>query len=293
MILVEVAKRIRALRKALGDIGQREFARLVGVRHATLSEWESGKNFPSAAGFLALGNLAKGQDEKLWFWEQAGLSRAALIGLCGKISADQWKQPAEGETVRIPEFRETAHGREEAGPPIPLPARFIPHPGSTICFSVDEQSTGVADSPKGIFILDTFYEGAEDLSALWGRVVILRYAPEFDSSAFPQGIYAGRLILNISSVRVWAERERPRIPAFLETLSSHPESGYTMLFLGHYIDSQGMKGLAPDDAEGMAKRREEIESRARSEFRLAKGTAILGKVQGRLTGHLEKPEAKK
>ncbi len=291
MILAEVAKRIRALRKALGDVGQREFAQLIKVRHATVSEWESAKNFPSAESFLALGNLAEGQEEKLWFWEQAGLSRVTLVGLCGKIAAEQWKQPAEGEIIRIPEFRMTAQGREEAGPPVPLPSRFIPHPERTICMSVDEQSIGIADSPKGIFILDTSYEGAEDLSALWGRVVILRYIRKEESSVFANGIYAGRLVLNPSSVRVWADPNCPRIPAWLETLSSHPESGYTMLFLGHYADPQGMKGIAPGDKDGWQKRREEIEARARSEFRLPAGTLILGKVQGRLSGHLEKERA--
>ncbi len=195
-----------------------------------------------------------------------------------------------GEVYRIPEFRETATGRESAGAPIPLAARFIPRPEKTICVSVDAQSTGMADSPKGIFILDTSFEGAQDISALWDRVVMLRYAGEFADSTFPQGIYSGRLFLNAQDVRVFQNPQFPRISGWLEGLVGR--HGPITMWLGEYTDREGMRGIAPEDEEGRAKRWGEIKARARSEFRMRDGMTVLGKVLGRLTGHLEIEQAK-
>jgi hypothetical protein len=53
-----------------------------------------------------------------------------------------------------------------------------------------------------------------------------------------------------------------------------------------------MRGIKPDDKEGRAIRWEEIQARARSEFRMRDGMTILGKVVGRLTGGLGVAEAK-
>ncbi len=218
-----------------------------------------GSDAPSPAFFIRLGNLAS-FPENFWFWEQAGMDGKKMVNAVKQILKQQREEQAAplvgGEVYRIPEFRETATGRESAGAPIPLAARFIPRPEKTICVSVDAQSTGMADSPKGIFILDTSFEGAQDISALWDRVVMLRYAGEFADSTFPQGIYSGRLFLNAQDVRVFQNPQFPRISGWLEGLVGR--HGPITMWLGEYTDREGMRGIAPEDEEGRAKRWGEI-----------------------------------
>lgn len=285
---IEIAERIKEVRAALGMTGV-QFARHGGFSQSKVSEWEAGKYPPSAEMFVRLGNVAP-LHLRLWFWKQAGLRQDALNGICGQIAAEQGAPPAEGEIVRIPEFRETLQGREEAGPPIPLPARFIPHPERTVCLSVDKRSTAVADSPKGIFIVDTFCEGAEDLSALWSRVVILRYAPEGDDPLLEHGIFSGRLWMKDYAYNP-RQPELAGVTGELVLLTRVEVVG--MLYLGSYAEPEGMRGIGYEDGDGRSSRMAEIHKRALSAFRARKGIRILGKVIGRLTGHLDIEGAEK
>jgi DNA-binding transcriptional regulator YiaG len=54
------AARIAALRRRLG-LSQAEFARELGVRQQTVSEWETGKYEPRGASTRVLGFLAEGR----------------------------------------------------------------------------------------------------------------------------------------------------------------------------------------------------------------------------------------
>jgi hypothetical protein len=205
-------------------------------------------------------------------------------------------RPKEGEMVLIPRFRETEHGREEAGRPVPLAVEFVPNPLATICLAVDEKSDRVIESPRGLLIVDTSYEGAEDLHDLWNGVIVLHYSAEsFLPGAYEEGFYVGRLLLSDTS-RSFLDSKATTITAFLQYISANRLSqtpSINVLPLGNYTDPESMRGLSPDDQEGFFRRWEEIKLRARSKFRLLRGIRILGKVIGRLTGHLEVSAVKK
>ena len=65
------ADRIAALRKDLGLL-QTQFAELLGVTQAAVSQWEIGYKQPSGASYIRMGNLANEAD-CLWFWERGGV----------------------------------------------------------------------------------------------------------------------------------------------------------------------------------------------------------------------------
>ena len=279
----EVSRRVSDLRKARNET-QAQFAETLNVTQPMVSAWESGVDVPSLGAYLRLGNKATYPDN-IWFWRQAGMDEEAVLSASKNLSKERGAPPAPGEIIRIPRFRETRQGRESAGPPIPLPTEFIPNPASTVCLEVDEKSNAIEECPKGLVLLDTSYEGAEDLSPLWDRVVMLRYAEPLTSNHLP-GIYMGRLVLNVMDVRSGAYHEVPHVMGWLEMLSKRYGVGAYNLPVG--ILEIDMGGTPLDDKQGRYRRWEQEIGKARSAFRLGKGIQIIGKVIGRLTGHLGK-----
>jgi hypothetical protein len=244
----------------------------------------AGKRKPTPEGWIMLGKLALeyGLADPFYFWAQAGVDRQALESMANKIIEGRSAPMTEGETVRFPEFRETLQGREEAGPLIALSARFVPRPLSTIGLSVDEKATAVVNSPKGVFLVDTSIEGTDDLSALWGCVIVLRFP---GTAYLPEGVYIGRLFLI-------DEAYNPRQPDAARSVGrlaplGHGEEIVEYLYLGEHLELDGMKGVPLDDREGRIRRMDEIHERALSAFRVTKGIRILGEVIGRITGHLK------
>ena len=268
---------------------QRALADALGLRQTVVSAWETGDNVPSCEAWVKLASLAPSPDN-LWFLKQAGLDREIIIAAARTLKENAVIRPKEGEMVVIPRFRETKRGREEAGPPVRLEAEFVPNPLTTICLCVDEKSIAIMDAPKGLFILDTSCEGADDLSALWGHVIAIHYAPKLlEPFGHRQGTYIGRLQIDYD---VGGFRLEGLI-RYTGTLDMLTESRFRFLHVGSYTDPQGMKGLAEDDKEGESDRMGEIEKRAVSGLRLLEGVRVLGKVIGRLTGHLEVSDTKK
>jgi transcriptional regulator with XRE-family HTH domain len=283
----ESAKRIRELRAALGDL-QGAFAKRLAVTQPMVSAWEGAKDGPSSAFFLQLGSLAS-FPENLWFWEQAGLSREVMMELARNLLPERAVPLVDGEVYRIPRFRETLQGRESAGPPLALPAECLPHPAQTICLVMDKKATGVVSCPRGIFILDTFVEGAEDLSNLWERVVMLQYP---GTPYLLQGVYAGRLWLR-DDWQISRHRDGARTSGWLVPLGEGTEPERVEYpYLGEYLEPECMKGISSDDAKARAEKMAEVRGRALSKFRTDKGIRILGKAIGRLSGHLEMEQAK-
>lgn len=285
--LRRVGEQIRALRDSLGGMSQSGLAKKLNLRRATVAEWELGKRLPLADNFLGLAKLAPFPD-CLFFFEQIGLKPDDISRLAGTLGQkrldEQLAAPVWGEIVRIPRFRATDHGREEAGPLVPLPAEFIPNPLATLCLVNDDQSTGVIDAPKGLTILDTSIEGTEDLTKLWDRVVGLYFTPGH-LGVDPEGIYVGRLILNGHE---WPTR--PETAVMRASLESLVQMGWALSDIGHYHEEHALRGLAPDDSLGRAQRWAEVRARAVLNFRFPKGIKIIGKVLGRLTGHLGNPK---
>jgi hypothetical protein len=280
---------VARIEEVLAKVGRRvELAAGIGVSEGRISEYIAGKRLPTPEAWIKLGKLAleHGLPDPFYFWAKAGLDPESLGLMLNKVVEGRYL--LMGETAPIPRFRVTDHGKEPAGPPVPLPVEFVPNPLATICLSVDIEWPGMVDSPKRVFIVDTSCEGAQDLSALWERVVMVRYAGD-SGRTLPRGLYSGRLFLNMESTRVFQDPQNPRISGWLGGLFRH---GSISAWLGEYIDAEGMRGIKPDDKEGRAIRWEEIQARARSEFRMRDGMTILGKVVGRLTGGLGVAEAK-
>jgi transcriptional regulator with XRE-family HTH domain len=75
----ELAERISKLRKLKGKT-QRQFAEILNVTQAQISEWEKkgGSEQPSLERLIALGNLAPDPTDRMFFWRRAGLSDARL-----------------------------------------------------------------------------------------------------------------------------------------------------------------------------------------------------------------------
>ncbi len=278
----EMVKRIKSLQ---GRMNQVEFARYLGVPQSRVSEWGAGKR-PTAEMCVRLGKLAPYPDN-LWFLDQAGLKQDDILSVARHIMKERNAPAAPGEIVRIPRFRQTLEGREPAGPPVALSAQFIRHPLATICLLVDDKSTGIVSAPHGATFLDTSFEGAYDLSALWDRVVMIDYrlgdpSRVSEYGAREHGLYVGRMRLMPPN---WAQYQ-PGVSRFLgmsELLLKEPIGSGSMI---NYLHVGTYKVSVPE-SELSAENKEQIESRASGELRLFTGVRVLGKVIGRLTGHLE------
>jgi transcriptional regulator with XRE-family HTH domain len=285
----ELGRRIRTIRHTST---QAEFASILGVTQSMVSAWESGREAPSTANWVKIADLTGSADAD-WCWEQSGLDYRALaaqaIERIKKESKEGTVELSRGTVIPIPRFHLTEQGRKEAGRPLPLPVECIPRPLATICISVDQSSNVIEDAPRGIVILDTSYEGVEDLTPLWGRVVMLHYAPDDPLSISPErkGIYMGRLEADFHKPY---ESEAVRLHGTLVRLVStvHP-----FIHLGVYAETKEKLEIALKKRGAEQKLSADfIGERALEEFRLLKGIRILGKVIGRLTGHLEMEQAK-
>lgn len=280
----EMAQKLGALIEARGE-GQVGFSRRVGTTQSRVSEWLAGKQSPTPEALIKIGNIAPHPD-RIWFWKRAGLDEQSMLseaaGILKEGEAEAKVLEGKKQVFLIPRFRETAQGREEAGPPVPLPAEFIPNHASTICLLVDEKATGMMSSPDGLFLVDTSVESAEDLQCLWGAVVFVDYRP-LEITSGRQGVCVGRPKL----------RDRSEYRRFGPPLVRHAD--LNLLFDGSWIPLGGWEHpsydqfstvVGPAGSEELERLETETDQRAPSEFRLEKGIRILGRVIGRLTGHI-------
>lgn len=274
------APKIAQLIEASGT-SQAELANTLGAPPSRVSEWAKGKRVPPPEALIRLGAFAAklGLSDASFFWSRAGVDRETLALMADSLLPRTAVLPEA--TVSIPRYRDTVAGRVEAGRAVPLPIEFVPHPGKTICLMVDERSSAVVDAPRGLFVLDASIEGQEDLSDLWGAVVILRHPGAGGGAArWPSGLYAGRLTLRWDSEGF---PEHIRIEGSLAMLGR--ERGYYQLPLGAFAAPNPSGARArPEEADHRIR---DAEQRARSEIRLSVGIRILGRVIGRLTGHIE------
>lgn len=72
-----IAARVKELREGKLRLNQKEFAQIVGVKQPIVSQWESAKYRPSPFALMKMGDLA--QDDKLWWYEQAGPEHAKRL----------------------------------------------------------------------------------------------------------------------------------------------------------------------------------------------------------------------
>ncbi len=281
------AETVARVKELLDMFGRRvRLAAAVDQNESRISEWLSGKRAPTPGDWIRLGKLALeyGLAEPFFFWEQAGIDSQTVMSMAGKIVKGQYE--LVGNTVPVRRFRFTEQGREEAGPPIPLPAEFIPNPASTVCIVTDDKATGVVDSPGAVFILDESEKDAPDLTPFWRQVVFARFDAEADAQRLDSGIYVGRLSLVEPSLR------RFRGEARIADARFHPLADILnerTLTLGWWIDRSVKEALEAvgDEPEPeknplvVAAWKESVE-RARKGLRLDRGWSIMGRVLGRL-----------
>jgi hypothetical protein len=254
----------------------------LGVSDSRIPEWIAGKRLPPADAMIALGRLAleHALPDPFFFWAQAGVDAQVLQSMADKVLEERYR--FAGETIPVLRFRDTKKGREDAGAPVPLPAEFVPNPRTTICLSVDEMSSGVVDAPGGLYILDISIAGTTDVRSLHRQVVLVRYTPEFPGDVWPEGIYAGRLMLNHVS-RMRQSPDEGRVSVTLHMLTER--RGFEIFHLGSYGDPKALRGVAWEDHKEYERRLEEIWGQVESKFPLRAGVCVLGRVIGRLTGH--------
>jgi transcriptional regulator with XRE-family HTH domain len=262
------------------SLGQGELARKIGASPSRTSEWLAGTRSPSSDALWKLGKLAP-FPQNVRFWELAGLTKEDILAAAQAIGESRLTRPKEGDMVLVPRFRETEHGREEAGPAVPLPSEFVPNPLVTIFLLVDEKSTAMRHSPHGLFIVDTSFEGAEDLSRLWGHVVLVQFLLPDAPSSHRRSVVIGTLEL-VHHQRL----DSVAAEGSLTTLSEAIQGGIRPV--GVYTDQEEAWDGPIIDGHLRHSLAERLRKRAFSRFRLNKGIRILGKVVGRLPGHFEK-----
>lgn len=162
----EIAERVKRLRTALG-MTQVVFGELIRADPSRISEWEAGKRKPTGENYMALGNLAPYPDS-LWFWQQAGLDRNAMLSSAGGILEERARPGEDVETVRVPLVRQSAAGLEAAGPLVSLPAGFIDNTASTICL-ITRQTLDLGQR-RTVIVLDN---SKTELHSLWEEVVLV------------------------------------------------------------------------------------------------------------------------
>jgi transcriptional regulator with XRE-family HTH domain len=273
---------IKLLKDGLEEIEkQSKLAKLIGVSESRIPEWMKGDRLPSPDTLINLGKLAleRRWSDPFFFWALAGIDTLTLRSMADRVQKRQYE--LMGDTVPIPRFRETLQGRQDAGPAIPLPREFVPNPDATICLELSGPSD-VVDAPHGVFILDTSILGTANVWAYQERVVLVD-VPQLPGHGNPAGLYVGRLRLQGSY-----DRRRPDWVWLGVLLLSLTGSLHDRLQLGSYEEAEVMRGIAWEDADERDRRLADMWRRVGPNFPLAEGVRILGRVIGRLTGHLGK-----
>jgi transcriptional regulator with XRE-family HTH domain len=107
---IELAKRVKALRKELG-LSQRAFARKVWevsggpkarLSHTQISAWEWGRETPAVDKLIALARLARTAEERAWFWRIAGVTEEMVGATFPDLAASRVSAASAAEIVKVP-----------------------------------------------------------------------------------------------------------------------------------------------------------------------------------------------
>lgn len=147
--------RISNLRTARNET-QAEFAASFEVTQPMVSAWEGGRNTPSPAAYIRLGNRAPYPDN-VWFWERAGISMDAMLPVAetiinGRI-ADAGTLQTQGSVVLVPPFTQGEWERQLSLAPLPVPAEAVLNKAST--FYLIATSWGSGFAPRDRVVFDT------------------------------------------------------------------------------------------------------------------------------------------
>lgn len=266
---------------------QREFAAELHVSPSRVSEWESGKRPPTSEASYRLGSLAPKIDDAIWFWKQAGLDGEKIRAAAGKMASDSFREIEplieKREVVLVPRYQQTAEGREEAGPPVPLATEFIPNPGSTTCFILDNRASGQKHLGNSVAAVDTSVNGANGLQVLWGEIVLVEFRPSAErdpslSWIWPEGVFAGLLLMSPLEIGflppTWLAQIWPLRPS--EAAGGWP---ITIGSWKYPFKERREKALTGTSREGR-RVQDEIHQQAATNLRPATGCIIHGRVIG-------------
>lgn len=198
----EISDRIKALRTERGET-QLEFANILGVRQATVSDWESPTtdSIPSSESYVQLGNLAPYPDS-LWFWKQAGIDQTAMLSASGKLLKERGDL-AETKCVAVPPLREK--GRKQTGQEVfeYVDAKYVPNPSSVAYWIIDKATCKESALVSGdVVILDTSSNDSANLQPFWDSEVLFEVTEGVKQvqTAKPRaGLHLGRLRLHMPS----------------------------------------------------------------------------------------------
>jgi transcriptional regulator with XRE-family HTH domain len=195
---LDVSDRIATLRSKRGET-QAQFAAAVGVTQQSVSDWESktGDAVPSADSYARLGNLAPYPD-CLWFWEQAGMSKDAMLSAASKRLKERGEVP-ESKMLAVPRFDVTTRTTDKSQSLLWDAAR-VPNPGAVAYWDVGGHLRAAVQWPLNTkILLDTSANDAADLQAFYDRNVLVEARPvdrpTLDPLAPEVGLHLGRLTI--------------------------------------------------------------------------------------------------
>ena len=271
-----IGERIKSLR---GDMTQAKFADLLKVGQTAVSAWELDENVPSSEAWAKLGNLAP-YPENIWFWQQAGMDEDKVLSAAEKLLRERGAPAKSGEIVRVPRFGPTPQGREETGPPLILPAEFVPNPGSTSCFILDEQSARLPFAPGDMLLVDGSQVKPQDPRPFWEKIVLVQVTDKgTPDNPSPKTFFTGKLEI---------QRDRFDPLTWYARLVPVDERFKTAAFMVGDWRAEGGIVSRPDPSTRLGCVKKEAEEFAPEEIRLYGNCEILGVVTAWFAGAAEK-----
>lgn len=166
------AKAVEELRNARRE-NKAQLARTLGVRPATISEWEaSGRGYrPSAETCLKLARLAAGPAARSWFLSQAGMDDQMVLSLAQTIKKDRRVEPGEVEAVRLRPLPGTRDRGE-----VFMPVHPSANPDFTYYFEADSNAADFILAP-GTVAVDT-QDGGSLIAPFWKSIVLIHIDQE-------------------------------------------------------------------------------------------------------------------
>lgn len=179
------------IKKVMADVGaenQGEFSKILGFRPSTVSAWMTGSALPSPDAWMALGTKARNAEDALFCYEQAGLTKDAILSASRKLVGGNLA-PVSGAVVYVPRLGEK---RGEAG--LPVPAEFVPNRNSTFYMRVEGHLLYGGD----ILVIDLAGSEGQSLMPFIDQVVAVQMKDE-DEQEWPSpesgNVVMGRLVV--------------------------------------------------------------------------------------------------
>ena len=182
----ESAKRIEALRKALGETKE-QFASRMGVGRIAALYWEKARSQPSADIYVRMAKAAQRIDaaSAVWFWQQVGIDLDGLRELFPEFSEQvraverrvrEVTEETAGQVIAVPLLSGLEYiSSPTSAPPgavtaiYPLPDFLVQNPSTTSCLRAPEEWSVLHGAD--LLVLDSSETSFE---RLFGRMVLTR-----------------------------------------------------------------------------------------------------------------------